>query len=114
VERIAELSRTARLRLEQLGYGNIFYMIGDGSKGWEENAPFDRIMVTAAAAKMPVELIRQLKPGGRMLIPLGPEDVQELQLITKDGTGAVDCQTVAMVRFVEMKGPYGWSEQNHE
>ena len=108
IERIAELSETARKRHETLGYTNIVYKIGDGSEGWKENAPFDRIMVTAAAAKIPNELIDQLALGGKMIIPVGQPELQELKLVFKEDDGQVRQQTVDLVRFVEMKGKYGW------
>ncbi|MEO1816904.1 MAG: protein-L-isoaspartate(D-aspartate) O-methyltransferase [Acetobacterium sp.] len=110
IERIAELSETAQKRLETLGYTNIVYKIGDGSEGWEEEAPFDRIMVTAAAERIPDEFIDQLARGGKMIIPVGPPELQELVLVFKDDDGQVYQQTVDLVRFVEMKGKYGWHE----
>ena len=109
VERIKELAEKAREKLTQLGYSNIAYKIGDGSQGWIENAPYDRIIVTAAAQEIPPELIKQLKPGGKMVIPVGPRGMQELLLITKDQAGEINRQSVGEVRFVEMKGKYGWS-----
>lgn len=109
IERIPELAVAARQKLEQLGYQNIFYKIDDGSQGWPENAPYDRIIVTAAAEKMPLDLVEQLAPGGRMLIPIGPAGFQELTLITKDRQGGIRTSSVGGVTFVEMKGKYGWS-----
>lgn len=111
VERINELAKKARAKLEHLGYANISYKIGDGSEGWSENAPYDRIMVTAAAEKVPVELIDQLKPEGKMIIPVGPRGKQDLQLITKGLDGKIKIQDLGKVMFVEMKGKYGW--QHH-
>jgi protein-L-isoaspartate(D-aspartate) O-methyltransferase len=108
VERIRELSEQAQQRLSTLGYHNIFYKIGDGSKGWSEKAPFDRIMVTASAGKKPEELIKQLSPGGRMIVPVGPPEMQELFLITRDKEGTVHTQSMERVKFVEMVGIYGW------
>ena len=108
VERIAELSVKAKERLDEMGYKNIIFKVGDGSLGWEENAPYDRIMVTAAASKVPDELLYQLKKGGKMLIPIGPENLQELMLIRKNQDETVEMETVEWVRFVEMKGKYGW------
>ncbi|MEQ8201128.1 MAG: protein-L-isoaspartate(D-aspartate) O-methyltransferase [Syntrophomonadaceae bacterium] len=109
IERIPELAGKAREKLEQLGYKNIFYKIDDGSTGWIENAPYDRIIVTAAAEKMPLDLIDQLAPGGRMLIPLGSAGFQELTLITRDRQGKIRISEVGGVAFVEMKGKYGWT-----
>ena len=110
VERIGELMEKAKKRLEALKFSNIYFKVGDGSKGWPECAPYDRIMVTAAARVVPDELVSQLAAGGWMVIPVGPPDLQELQLITKSDDGTVDIITVEMVRFVELKGQYGWTE----
>lgn len=109
VEKIKELSEKAQQRLTKLGYSNIKYKVGDGSEGWIENAPYDRIIVTAAAAKVPTELTNQLKAGGKMLIPVGPRHVQELLLITKDKEGQIHIQSDENVVFVELKGKYGWT-----
>jgi protein-L-isoaspartate(D-aspartate) O-methyltransferase len=110
VERIAPLLERARERLTALGYTHVNYRLGDGSAGWPEEGPFDRIMVTAAAARLPDELIGQLRNGGRMIIPVGPRYAQELLLITKDETGQVRRSVIEAVVFVELKGKYGWSE----
>lgn len=109
IERISELAEKAREKLEILGYRNIFYKIDDGSVGWMEHAPYDRIMVTAAAEKIPVDLVNQLEKGGRMIIPIGPAGWQELTLITRDKQGQLHSEVVGEVAFVEMKGKYGWS-----
>ena len=111
VERIPELSEKARRRLDAMGYRNVFYRVGDGSIGWKEHAPYDRIMVTAAASKIPDELLHQLKRGGKMLIPVGPENLQELLLVRKNQDETVEVETVEWVRFVEMKGKYGWNRK---
>lgn len=110
VERIDELMEKAKERLETLNFSNIRYKLGDGSSGWQEHAPYDRIMVTAAAGAMPVELLDQLALGGRMIIPVGTPDFQELKLVTKTGAGEINVKTVELVRFVELKGRYGWTE----
>jgi protein-L-isoaspartate(D-aspartate) O-methyltransferase len=110
VERIVELIEKAKKRLEALNFTNIHYKVGDGSVGWEEHAPYDRIMVTAAANVLPDDLVDQLANGGRMVIPVGPPHLQELQLITKTDDGEMDVETMGMVRFVELKGQYGWTE----
>ena len=111
VERIPELSEKARRRLDAMGYRNIFYRIGDGSDGWKEHAPYDRIMVTAAASKIPDELLHQLNRGGKMLIPVGQENLQELLLVRKNQDETMEVETVEWVRFVEMKGKYGWNRK---
>lgn len=108
VERIDELAEEARKRLEVLNFSNICYKIGDGSIGWHEHSPYDRIMVTAAAGLLPDELVDQLANGGRMIIPIGPPNLQELKLVTKSDTGKTKIETVELVRFVELKGRYGW------
>jgi protein-L-isoaspartate(D-aspartate) O-methyltransferase len=109
IERIPDLAEKAEERLNKMGYRNIHFRTGDGSQGWPEEAPFDRIMVTAAAASLPFELISQLKEEGMMLIPVGPQDFQELQLVRKKKDGTIEVETTEMVRFVEMKGKYGWN-----
>lgn len=109
VERVGELATSAQKKLTSLGFSNIFFKQGDGSDGWAENAPYDRIMVTAAAEKMPRELIDQLRPGGRMVIPLGSKGLQDLTILSKDQDGTVHCEQVGEVTFVEMKGKYGWN-----
>jgi protein-L-isoaspartate(D-aspartate) O-methyltransferase len=109
VECIAELANTARRKLDSLGYTNISYRIGDGSVGWSEHAPYDRIIVTAAAGRIPEELLDQLGEGGIMVIPVGPCDLQELILVTKDNHDNIRTQSIEYVRFVEMIGKYGWS-----
>jgi len=110
VERIRELAAKAKERLDQLGYSNITYKVGDGSDGWPEYGPYDRIIATAAAEKIPDELIKQLKNGGKMIIPIGQRGWQELKLITKDHEGEINSQTIDEVTFVEMKGKYGWND----
>ncbi len=110
IERIAKLSDQAKEKLDGLNYKNIFFTVADGSEGLEEYAPYDRIIVTAAAAKIPPELIRQLAPGGIMVIPVGEAGIQDLKKITKDDSGHIHEETISAVRFVEMKGKYGWSK----
>ena len=103
IEIIASLGNEARKRLEELGYGNIEVRIGDGYAGWPEKAPFDGIVVTAAAPRVPQSLVDQLKPGGRMVIPVGGAgDVQYLKLLTKRADGGVDEKRVLPVRFVPL------------
>lgn len=108
VERIPELSSKAHKRLEAMGLENIHYRIGDGSMGWAEQAPFDRIIVTAAAGRLPQELTDQLAIGGRMIIPVGPRGCQDLLLITRDSQGRLQQQCLERVVFVELVGKYGF------
>lgn len=102
VERISELSKKAEERLSSLGYRNIHYRVADGSLGWPEHAPFDRIMVTAAPKIIPKPLIDQLAPEGIMIIPVGPEGWQELLKVTKDRHGSVSERKLLDVAFVEL------------
>lgn len=102
VERIKELHMTAKERLTKAGYNNIEFKLDNGVLGWQENAPYDRIMVTAGAEKLPNQLVKQLAPNGKMIIPVGPRDVQDLLVITKDSKGKIHQETVAKVRFVEL------------
>jgi len=105
IEIIEALAESAKKRLKELGYGNVFVKAGDGYYGWEEKAPFDAIIVTAAAGVVPPPLIRQLKPGGVMILPLGsPFGHQTLVLITKDDKGKVRSKSLLPVRFVPMVG----------
>jgi len=103
IELIESLGKTAAKRLEELGYGTIEVRIGDGYAGWPEKAPFDGIVVTAAAPRVPQALVDQLKTGGRMVIPVGGEgDIQFLKLLTKRADGGVDEKRVLPVRFVPL------------
>ena len=103
IEIIESLGRDAGKRLEELGYGNIEIRIGDGYQGWPEKAPFDGIVVTAAAPRVPQALVDQLKPGGRMVIPVGGGgDVQWLLLVTRRADGGYDEKRVLPVRFVPL------------
>ena len=108
VERIEELSEQARKRLDDLAYTNIRFKVDDGSVGWAENGPYDRIMVTAAAGSIPKELVEQLKQGGKMIIPVGLKGLQDLTLLSKDADGKIQTKSMGAVTFVELKGPYGW------
>lgn len=104
VERIPELAEAAVRRLGELGYANVEVRSDDGGRGWEERAPFDAIMVTAAAATtVPLALVRQLKPGGRLVIPVGePHRSQDLRVITKDERGVIETRSVLPVVFVPL------------
>ncbi len=100
IEIVPELARESAERLKKLGYDNIQCRYGDGYKGWPENAPFDIILVTAAAEKIPQPLIDQLAEDGKLVIPVGkPSAVQELQLVTKR-KGKIETKHLTLVRFV--------------
>ena len=111
VERIPELSAGARGRLDALGLTNVHYRVGDGSEGWPEYAPFDRVIVTAGAGTVPESLLDQLNPGGIAVAPVGPRGVQQLLRITKDADGAVHAESMGAVAFVELVGRYGWTKE---
>lgn len=107
IEIIKPLGNQARARLKRLGYHNAQVMIGDGYYGWQQHAPFDAIIVTAAASHVPPPLIRQLKPGGRMMIPVGTRFlVQQLLLVQKDARGKITTRQVLPVRFVPLTGEH--------
>lgn len=110
VELVPDLAEAAERRLTELGFTNVRYRVGDGSAGWPEAAPFDRIMVTAAAGTMPHALIDQLAPGGRMVAPIGMPGDQILFLITRDAAGTVHQERIERVAFVELKGRYRWPD----
>jgi len=107
IEIIEPLGKQAKERLQRLGYENIELRIGDGYYGWKEHAPFDAIVVTAAASHIPPPLIKQLKPGGRMLIPVGSRFmIQELLLVEKSEQGKVSTQQLLPVAFVPLTGKH--------
>ncbi len=102
IEIVPALARRAAADLARLGYRNVVVREGDGYRGWPEKAPFDAIVVTAAPPEVPAPLIEQLKPGGRLVLPVG-DDYQELLRVTKDAQG-VRRQRLLPVRFVPMTG----------
>ena len=105
VEIIEELAQGARRRLARQGYTNIEIRIGDGSRGWPQHAPFDKIIVTAAPDLIPPALIYQLKAGGRMVVPAGLADDQQLMLLEKDADGRVSTRNIMAVRFSLLEDP---------
>lgn len=108
VEIIAPLAKQATARLHSLGYKNVTARHADGYNGWKEAAPFDAIIVTAAATHIPPPLIQQLKPGGRMIIPVGgPFATQSLMLVEKTKAGKVRTRQVLPVMFVPLTRPKG-------
>jgi protein-L-isoaspartate(D-aspartate) O-methyltransferase len=107
IEIIEALGKQAAKRLSRLGYDNVSTRIGDGYYGWEEHAPFDAIVVTAAASHVPPPLVEQLKPGGRMVIPVGSRFLtQQLVLIEKGADGQLITRQILPVRFVPLTGEH--------
>ena len=105
IEIIEPLGQLAKERLKRLGYGNVKTRISDGYYGWKEHAPFDAIIVTAAASHVPPPLVRQLKPGGRMVAPVGQRFlVQYLTMVEKGADGGVTSRLILPVRFVPLTG----------
>ncbi len=102
IEIIEPLAKRAEADLKRLGYNNVKVLGGDGYQGWPEHAPFDAIIVTCAPDHIPQPLVGQLRDGGRMIIPVGPSDNQQLYLLQKLGT-QVEQQAILPVRFVPMK-----------
>lgn len=109
VELYEALSLQAQERLRQLGYFNCYFKIGDGSEGWEEYAPYDRILCTSAASEIPDTHINQLAVNGIMIIPVGPPMIQNLYKITKNKENHLKKEILESVRFVEFQGKYGWN-----
>lgn len=108
IEIIESLGRTAAARFEMLGYRNIQAKIGDGYQGWPEHAPFDSIVVTAAARDVPAPLVEQLRPGGRLVIPVGSQHgAQTLFLIEKRADGTTQQRPILGVRFVPLTDKAG-------
>jgi len=105
IEIVEGLAKSAKERMKKLGYSNVFVRAGDGYFGWAEKAPYDAIIGTAAAGRVPPPLLEQLKPGGRMILPVeGRFGFQHLVLITKDQQGNLSRKNVMPVRFVPMTG----------
>ncbi len=105
IEIIEPLGKAASERLEKFGFKNVEVRLGDGYYGWNEHAPFDAIIVTAAASHIPPPLIKQLKPGGRMIIPVGSRFmVQELLMVEKNDKGEVTTRQILPVKFVPLTG----------
>jgi protein-L-isoaspartate(D-aspartate) O-methyltransferase len=102
VEIVEEFAQAARLRLAALDY-EAEIRVGDGSRGWSDHAPFDRILVTAACAEPPQPLLDQLAPSGRMVIPLGGREVQQLSVLAKNGAGSVETRAILPVRFTQLE-----------
>ena len=109
VERLESLASSARDRLARLGYLNIDVRHGDGTLGWPAHAPYDAIAVAAGSPRVPKALVEQLAPGGRLVIPVGPDETsQVLTRVTRLDAGAVRTEPLIEVRFVPLIGAQGW------
>lgn len=109
VERISSLAEKARERLEFLGYTNVKIKVNDGSKGWEEEKPFDRIIVSAGTPSIPDPYLKQLNENGIIVIPVGGEETQSLLKVKKTGS-AVKIEDLGDCRFVKLVGEHAWKE----
>ncbi len=110
VERLAPLSEQAEGRLAELGIENVTFRVGDGSLGWPAHAPFDRILVAAGAPRLVQPLVEQLADSGRLVLPLGPSESQQLTLVSREGEHLIERSLIA-VRFVKLIGEAGFHEQ---
>ncbi|MDP2577845.1 MAG: protein-L-isoaspartate(D-aspartate) O-methyltransferase [Candidatus Palauibacterales bacterium] len=114
IERFPDLASAARARIDALGISNVVMRVGDGSFGWRTFSPFDAILVTASAPELPAALVEQLKPGGRMLIPIGTPESQTLHKIVRTNAGDLEDAVIAQVRFVSMRGASGQPELDEQ
>jgi len=112
IERIPELASRASKTLKELGIANVSIIVGDGSMGYAEATPYDRIISAAAGPEVPQAWIDQLADGGRIIAPVGAIDVQSLVEVTKNG-GDIRQRNLGAVRFVRLIGKHGWSEENN-
>lgn len=110
IERIAALNKQASAILGQLGLRNVSLTVGDGTHGWKAHAPFDAILVSAGSPSVPQPLLDQLADGGRLLVPVGDRDIQELMMYRRRGL-LIEKRKVAPVRFVPLIGTHGWEEE---
>lgn len=103
VEIVEELAGQAAANLRQLGCFNVAIRIGDGSRGWREHAPYDRALLTAAAERLPAAILDQVKPGGRIVLPLGPDEAQWLTVVDKGADGQISVRKLIPVRFSRLE-----------
>jgi protein-L-isoaspartate(D-aspartate) O-methyltransferase len=114
VERIGALAKVAQGRLAKLGYANVHVREGDGSLGWSEHAPYDAILVTAAAPRVPEALLSQLAVGGRLVIPVGAARAQRLVRVTRTQAHDYEYEDLESVAFVPLIGAEGWPDGSRE
>ena len=113
IETRQALSDSAREILGRLGYRNVHFHVGDGTLGWPDAAPYDAILVTAAAPLVPPPLLEQLAEGGRMILPLGSDEAQDLTCVRRR-VGKISTERLYQCRFVRLIGRYGWSASPNE
>ena len=113
IERIGALVQQAKLNIQAAGVTNVSLLLGDGTVGWREYAPYDAILVSAASPAVPEPLKEQLAEGGRLLVPIGGKEEQELVMITRKGTEFIR-ETILPVRFVPLLGTHGWREKSEK
>jgi protein-L-isoaspartate(D-aspartate) O-methyltransferase len=112
IERLAGLAESARRRLAELGYHNVHVLLGDGTLGWPEHAPYDAIVVTAGGPRVPPALLDQLAIGGRLVMPVGGESrFQQLVRVRRKGADDYDHEDLEEVAFVPLIGAEGWPER---
>lgn len=111
VERVRELSKRARQALDALGFKNVALLVGDGTIGWRKYQPFDVIVVSAASPSIPPALVDQLGEGGRMLIPVGARDEQELLLVRREGGEVTEEAVKGDCTFVPLLGRFAWKDE---
>jgi protein-L-isoaspartate(D-aspartate) O-methyltransferase len=109
VERLRDLSDKARAHVEMCGYTNITFLVGDGTEGWPESAPYDGIIVTAGAPRVPETFVEQLRLGGKLVIPVGDRFSQTLERVIRTEKG-IRTERHTGCRFVDLVGKFGWSE----
>jgi protein-L-isoaspartate(D-aspartate) O-methyltransferase len=111
VERVRELSKRARKAIDAMGLKNVALMVGDGTIGWRKYAPFDVAVVSAASPSIPPALVDQLGDGGRMLIPVGSRDSQDLVMVRKDGFAVTEEVVKGECTFVPLLGQFAWKSE---
>jgi protein-L-isoaspartate(D-aspartate) O-methyltransferase len=111
IERIPALLQQARDAIQRAGVRNVSLLLGDGTVGWREYAPYDAILVAAGAPSVPQPLVSQLAEGGRLLVPVGDRDEQRLVVVQRTGD-SVETTDIAPVRFVPLLGTHGWNRSD--
>jgi len=111
IERVPALASRARRALDGMGVTNVVVQLGDGTRGWPAEAPYDAIVVTAGGPEIPAPLLAQLAPGGRLIGPFGPRGAQQLTRVRRDGAGRLHApERLGAARFVDLVGEHGWAD----